>query len=56
MGKMTLTGATATGTSVRSVASAVRNMIEPTADADAHHRTTPADEWFNRALSKIGRT
>ena len=56
MGKMTLTGATATGTSARSVTSAVRDMIERTADADAHHRTAPADERFNGALSKTGRT
>ena len=51
-----MTGATAAGTSARSVASIVRNMIERTADADTHHKTTPADEWFNGVPSKTGRT
>ena len=50
------TGATATGTSVGSVASAVRNRMGRTADADAHHRTTPADEWFNGLLAKTDKT
>ena len=48
--------ATATGTSVRFVASAVRNRMERTTDADVHHRTTPTDEWFNGLLAKTDKT
>ena len=43
--------ATTTGSSVGSVASAVRNRIERITGADTHHRTTPTDEWFNGILS-----
>ena len=48
--------ATTTGSSVGSVASAVRNRIERITDADTHHRTTPSDEWFNGILSKTDKT
>ena len=44
--------ATTTGSSVGSVASAVRNRIERITGADTHHRTVPTDEWFNGMLSK----
>ena len=53
MGRM---WATATGTSVGSVASAVRNRMGRTTDADTHHRTAPTDEWFNWILSKTDKT
>ena len=49
-------GATTTGSSVGSVASAVRNRMERIIDADTHHRTTPTDEWFNGILSKTDKT
>ena len=48
--------ATATSTSVRSVASAVRNRMERIIDVDTHHRTVPTDEWFNGILSKTDKT
>ena len=48
--------ATTTGSSVGSVASAVRNRIERITGADTHHRTTPTDEWFNGILSKTDKT
>ena len=44
--------ATTTGSSVGSVASAVRKRIERITGADTHHRTVPTDEWFNGMLSK----
>ena len=49
-------GATTTGSSVGSVASAVRNRIERITGADTHHRTVPTDEWFNGILSKTDKT
>ena len=48
--------AVAAGTPVGSAAFAVRNRIERIVDADAHHRTAPADERFNWVLFKTGRT
>ena len=48
--------ATATGSSVGSVAFAVRSRIERITDSDTHHRTAPTDEWFNGILSKTDRT
>ena len=48
--------ATATDSSVGSVASAVRNRIERITDADTHHKTTPSDERFNGILSKTDKT
>ena len=49
-------GATTTGSSVGSVASAVRNRMERITGADTHHRTVPTDEWFNGILSKTDKT
>ena len=40
------------GSSVGSVASAVRGRIEGILAAQTHHRTSPTDEWFNGILSK----
>ena len=48
--------ATATCTSVESVASTVRNRVERIIDVDTHHRTMPADERFNGILSKTDKT
>ena len=48
--------ATTTGSSVGSVASAVRNRIERITGADTYHRTVPTDEWFNGILSKTDKT
>ena len=40
------------GSSVGSVASAVRNRIEDVIGAQTNHRASPTDEWFNGVLSK----
>ena len=41
---------------VGSAASAVRNRMGRIVNADTHHRTAPADEWFNGVLSKTDKT
>ena len=40
------------GSSVGSVASAVRGRIEDVIGAQTNHRASPTDEWFNGVLSK----